>query len=181
MSYYPTSPQANDDPRVSQGELQSNNSKINTDFSINHQPLTTSQNPGFHTKIQFPTGVADPNLSSPQSSLYPKLVSGLAELFFQNDSLATDIVQLTGLPTVTNGTQYALVTPWKLQLNFGSAVASPITFVADAFPAGTTILAAQLTGILGVNPRVTAVNETSLTYSVSSGTSVYYFVLGLLP
>lgn len=181
MSYYPTSPQANDDPRVSQAELQSNNSKINADLSINHQALTNSQNPGFHTKIQFPDGITDPNLNAPISSLYPKLVSGLAELFFQNDLNADNVVQLTGLPVVTNGTQYAIVTPWNFQFNFGKANSSPVAFAADKFPAGTVILSAVMTGILAKNPVINSVTETTFTYTAIPNSSAYYFIVGLLP
>lgn len=180
MSYYPTSPQANDDPRVSQAELQSNNSKINSDLSVNHQPLTTTQNPGYHTKIFFPNGVSDPNLAAPICSLYPKLVSGKAELFFQNGNTSDDVYQLTGLTITTVGTEYSLTTPWRMQFNFG-LTSGVNTVYATPFPGGTIILSTQLTGVTAVNPKLTVSSITNLTYTVTEGLTAYYFVIGLLP
>lgn len=105
MTYNPNIPQANDDPQQSQGQLLNNFGTINSKFSINHNPYTNSANPGFHTKINFAAVLAaDPNLSSPQSSLYPKnqLSTNTTELYFQNNNTAVDVKQLTNLP-IANG------------------------------------------------------------------------------
>src|SRR5574338_1426189 len=148
-SYYPTSPQSSEDPRVSQGRLLSNFGKLNTDFSINHSALTTSLNAGYHTKIQFPTGLgADPGLNDPQSSLYPKIVSGLAQLFFQNDVGASNVFQLTGISTTTSGSNYSFLTPWKLRIQMGVATVSPTSFDTP-FDPGFILMTAVATPISG--------------------------------
>lgn len=101
MSYHPNIPQANDDPSVSQNDILENFQKINSDFNVNHIPYTAGANNGFHTKVQFPTGLnADPGATGVQSALYPKIVATVAQLFFQNSQT---VYQLTNLPFV-NGT-----------------------------------------------------------------------------
>jgi hypothetical protein len=105
MTYNPNIPQSGDDPQQSQGQLLNNFGTINSKFSVNHNPYTNSANPGFHTKINFAAVLAtDPNLSSPQSSLYPKnqASTNTTELYFQNNSTAVDVKQLTNLP-IANG------------------------------------------------------------------------------
>ncbi len=181
MSYYPTSPQSNEDPRVSQGRLLANFGKMNSDFTVNHQPLTTSRNAGYHTQIQFPDGVSDPNLNAPVSSLYPKLVSGLAELFFQNDVTANDIYQLTGVTPTISGNDYSFVTPWHIQIQMGRSTASPQVY-ALTFPVGFTLLTALGTPITGNSVRIidATSNAAQFTYSVSAG-NIFYLVIGLIP
>lgn len=184
MSYSPNIPQANDDPRQSQAEILANFGKLNTDFQINHRPFTASPsgNRGFHTQIQFPTGLgADPNLADPFSSLYPKLVTGIAELFFQNDSTAADVFQLTNLPVTTVGTNYSIMTPWNIQINFGEGTGGTIIYSVP-LNITDTVLTAQLTNINGTNAAITnpiAAAGTQLTYTTTGLTSVYYMVMAL--
>lgn len=177
MTYHPNSPDSNDDPSVSQGELLDNFSKLNSDFAINHSALTASLNAGFHTKIQFPTGLgASPDLIAPNSSLYTKLISSVAELFFQNDATATDEFQLTNLSVGNTGTNYTFTSPWGIKFQMGSGSGGNITF-HDAYNAGTFVgYTALVSGIAATNPIVTGFSNTGLTYTPTG--TVYYFAMG---
>jgi len=178
MTFNPNIPQANDDPSVSQAQLLANFGVLNTDFAVNHNPLTATANPGFHTKVFFANVLgADPGLSAPQSSLYTKTVSAANQLFFQNGALASNVFQLTNLPVVTTGTNYSVVTPWGLIIKMGQANASPINFADAIANPLNTVYTALLT------PRnsfttffITAVNPTNLTYN--GFVPVYYLAIG---
>ena len=102
-------------------------------FGINHLPLTTtSGQAGYHTLINFASTVSNPNLSAPQSSLYPKLLAGVAELFFQNNTTSNSARQLTNLTinTVANGGTaggniYYIDTPWNIRFYSGQTATIP--------------------------------------------------------
>lgn len=107
MPYHPNAPRSNDNPSNSQADLLDNFGQINTSFATNHVGLTVGSNSGMHTKVTFPKAfgyTTDPGLTSPASSVYPKTAAlGTSnELFFQNGSLFSNVVQLTGLP-LANG------------------------------------------------------------------------------
>lgn len=179
-SYSPNIPLSSDDPKVSQSQLNSNFSKINTDFNVDHQQFTASSNSGLHKKITFQNvQVADPNLASPLASLYTKSVSGVTQLFFQNDNGAGDVFQLTNLPVVTVGTNYSILTPWNILIKMGFSASTPITFSGAAFTAGPTIYTSLISGGTAINPRITSISTTQLLYTASTPGSVYYFVAGL--
>lgn len=126
MTFHPTIPQPGDDPSNSQADLLDNFGKMNSDFAVNHVALTAGGNNGSHTLVQFfSTQVADPVLTGKQSALYPKLVAGLAQLFFAN---ASTVAQITNPPIINTGTNYSMVTPWGLVMNFGTATTTPIVF-----------------------------------------------------
>ncbi len=176
-------PQSNDDPKVSQSQILGNFSKLNADFDIDHRPFTSSTNSGFHRKITFQDVlVGNPGLSEPLSSLYTKLVSSNPELFFQNNSADSDAFQLTNL-TVTStanvdGVDYQVITPWNLKIQMGFS-ASPITFDNGGFDGPLLIFSALVSGGTAINPIVTGVTTTQLTFTDSGGSTVHYFVIGL--
>ena len=182
MTFNPNIPQSTDDPTQSQADLLSNNSAINTDFAVNHNPLTTGSSYGFHTEIQFPGVVSDPGASGNQSALYPKLSGGLPQLFFQNSSV---IAQLTGLPIVTTtpgAVGFGFVTPWGFIINCGSlpAAAGGATVILQSpYTGGFTLYTAQLTqqSVTFVNVAlISAVTTTTFTYQC--GTGCYFFIMG---
>ncbi len=138
--YNPSIPAATDIPADSQGQIQSNFTKLNTDFQVDHTAFDASSNPGQHKKVTIQNVVGDPNLASPIASIYTKTINSLSELFFQNNTTAADVVQLTGLelqsPDFTNtgtagGTGNWFDTPWGFRFSFGQA---------DAFSANGTII-----------------------------------------
>jgi hypothetical protein len=177
MSFHPNIPQSSDDPKDSQLELLQNFGKLNTDFSINHVALTQIQNAGYHTKIQFPSALgSNPNLSSPQASLYIKTVSGLSQLFFQNGSAAANALQMTNLPVTTSGTKYTVFTPWRIRLQMGSATSSPVSFPAN-FAGGFTLLTALISNVTGTNAKVGTVSTNQFTYTSTGGNEIRYFIM----
>lgn len=105
MTFHPNIPQPGDDPSNSQADLLDNFGKINTDFQVNHVPLTSGGNSGFHTFVQYSNVLSsNPVIAGLQSALFPKLgSSGNPELFFSNGNNFPRIVQMTNL-TVANGT-----------------------------------------------------------------------------
>jgi len=70
MTYNASIPQATDDPTQSQAQFLANFGILNTDFSVNHQPFTSGNNPGLHTQIQFPADISDPTYGTTIISLY---------------------------------------------------------------------------------------------------------------
>lgn len=176
-TFYPNNPQPGDDPRVSQGQLLSNASKMNTDFAINHQALTAGGNQGKHLKIFFQNALgANPNLTAPQCSLYTKLVSSVPQLFFQNGALASNASQLTGLAVTTVVTDNTITTPWGLKFSFGSSAGGGTATFAVAF--GASPYSVVITETSGTNPAVvTAVAANQFTYQ-STGATIYYIAVG---
>ena len=77
---------------------------------------------GFHNKISFNRPIGDPNLSSPQCSLYSKLPTSesmQSDLFYQNDKTTTAVEQLTGANFVTVNNGFGFRTSFGLIFNFG--------------------------------------------------------------
>lgn len=188
MTYNASIPQATDDPTISQGQLLTNFGVLNTDFSVNHQPFTSGNNPGLHTQINFPIALSgDPGLTSPQSSIYPKTSGGNTQLFYQNDSSSSypTVVQLTGLPIVTTtsgATGYGFQSPWGLIFNFGSlsaAFPATITFQVPYLNSPPVIVTAMLTNqalVIGNFAVITNITQTQMTYRSSS--NCYFLVIG---
>ena len=141
MAYHPNIPRANDNPTVSQGQLLDNFGTLNTDFAINHVPFTAGGNAGFHTKVQFTDVlVADPVVTGTQSAVYPKLVDGEPQLFFNNP---VQVYPLTGLPFV-NGT----IT--NVTLNIAMTIAT-ITSNGYNLLTGNSVTFLGVGGITGLN------------------------------
>lgn len=184
MSFYiPSIPQADDDPKVSQGQILGNFTRLNTDFNVDHVQFSASTNRGQHRKITFQNVLGvDPDKAANIASLYTKTFAGDPELFFQNNNTSADVFQLTNLDIPSTGTNYKVTTPWGLQIAFGRGTGGSITFQGTGFTAGTTIISAILTGIGASNPQVGVVTLTGLTYTPNGpGDTVYYLVFGLLP
>lgn len=181
MPYHPNIPQSTDDPASSQQDLLDNFQALQTQFAVNHISLTAGGQQGYHTQVWFAAPLsADPGLMTPQTSVYSKAVSGLAQLFFQNGPLTPDnVYQLTGLPITQTGSspnfKYGFATPWGLTFNIGRSNSSPVTF-AKAFSG--TVYVALVCNIVSTssNPCVTAVTTTTLTYT--SPASVFFLVVG---
>lgn len=131
--FNPSIPQPNDDPTFSQADLLNNFGKLNTDWAVNHVPLTSGGNNGFHTKVQFPNVLpSDPvGLTGNQSVVYPKIGSGgKPSLFFAN---STTVYELSNITTVISGNDNGIVTPFGFTINAG-VMAAGVTTVTFAIP-----------------------------------------------
>lgn len=180
MTYNPNIPQPNDDPTASQADLLGNFGKLNTDWAINHVPLTSGGNNGFHKFIQFPNVLSvDPTVTGLQSAVYPKLgPDSLPALFFKN---AAKLYQLTNLPVVTSGTNFGIITPWGFTINAGQ-IASGTLSVTFAIPfTNGMIYTAELTAKQGsplTNYSISTINGTGFTLTTQVNSAFYYLAIG---
>lgn len=190
MTYNPNIPQVNDDPVNSQSQILANFGVLNTDFSVNHIPLTAGGNKGRHTKVFFDAPIADPDLAPNLASLYtktftdPLTAANSTELFFQNLANSTGVKQLTNVAitktTPGGATLYGFTTPWGLIINAGTVpagIGASITFPVP-YPTGFNLMTALITnqGAPGLAAAVTAVTTTQLTYN--STNACYFLVIG---
>lgn len=180
MTFNPNIPQPNDDPTASQSDLLGNFGKLNTDWAVNHTPLTSGGNNGLHKIVQFPNVLgSDPAVTGLQSVVYPKAgADGNPALFFKNVLKA---FQLTNLPIVTSGLNFGVVTPWGFTINMGTVppATSSITFAIPM--TSNIILTAQMTAtnIAAGNPvTITAINGTSMTVIPQGFGTMSYLVMG---
>lgn len=179
MAFLPSIPQPTDDPKISQGQLLSNNQILNTRWAVNHVALTQSSNVGMHTQIHFNNVLgADPDLTTPRSSLYTKTSGGATELFFQNANGATP-KQLTGLSVSTSGTNYTLLTPWNITIQMGTTSAGTGTFATPFVNANPTIYTAVATGSDCTDVKIATVTKTGFTYTAAGGSkTIRYLIIG---
>lgn len=178
MTYNPNIPQPNDDPTASQADLLGNFGKLNTDWAVNHIPLTSGGNNGFHKMVQFPNVLgSDPAVTGLQSALYPKIgPDSNPALFFKN---AANVLQLTTLPVVTVGTNFGIKTPFGFTINVGT-IASGVTSTTFAIPFVSQVYTAELTPQNSVISYVlTSVGLTGLTLATSSPAAYYYLAIGV--
>lgn len=84
-------------------------------FSRNHVTITDATNGGLHNRVDYFVSVSDPTLSGFISSLYPKAVNAISELFYKNGTRTT---QLTGpISLATSGYSFL---PGGLLIKWGS-------------------------------------------------------------
>lgn len=191
MSYDPSIPATGHSASQDYGGMQANFAEIQNAFSVNHLPLASASNDGFHTLINLvaPLG-GDPNQITPIGSVYTKTVSGASQLFYQNGALAANVVQLTGNLVSEGGnatvsSEYTVTTPWKLILKFGItaslASGSTVTLVS-AFP--TNFLGIVITPRLAGNSfcqssaNITAASTFTYTNSTGNPQNAYFFAWG---
>lgn len=169
-SYHPNIPQANDDPQKSQVDLLDNFSSINSQFSINHVPLTAGGSNGYHSQVWFNNVLAtDPNLTNPESSVYTKNISGSNELFFQNGTSFANVAQLTGLIVangqITGATQAANC---KItSINHGLAIGNTLTIFNVYGMVQLNKNTYTVTNVL--NPNEFEINVNSLAFGAYAG------------
>lgn len=161
-SYHPSIPQANDDPQKSQKDLLDNFSSINSQYAINHVPLTAGGKNGYHSQVWFDNVLdTDPNLTNPESSVYTRNISGTNELFFQNGNSFANVAQLTGLPVVNGQISGAT-----------QAVNCKITSINHGLVNGDTLTIYNVYGMTNLNQNtytvVNVLNANEFTINVDS-------------
>lgn len=175
MTYNPAIPDAAHFLSTDQPLMRDNFGQLNTIFMVDHVEYdnATVGNRGFHRKVTFPAVIANPNQTSPISSLYIKTVSGSSQLFFQNGALSSNVIPLTAsvfqtyTPAVTAGTYvfsgvsatgyFAIVggiTFFTVQLSFTNAVGTPNASPRVTLPSTSVSTGGQ--GNLKVTGTVTA-------------------------
>lgn len=184
-------PLANNIISASQADILNNFASLDQQFNVNHLPFTTtSPQFGYHTLINFQSNVSDPNLIAPLASFYPKLVSGVLELFYQNNNTSGDVVQMTNLPitTVANGGTAGgnisfIDTPWDLRIYTGLTNTLTNGDFTVVFPtAFTTILCAQATpsNKTTIAPGILAATTELTISTTNAATTINWFAFGRL-
>lgn len=191
MSYLPLIPAATDDPSVSQSQIQTNFSLLNSVFGVDHVNYTAGSNNGLHTKVTLVTA-GDPAQSVAGPELYAKSVSypgptTKAEVFFQRASGdGAGIVQLTqsfSAPVIAPKGSTFLPGGVIIKWGTGAAtVAGTVNNFASAFPnvcwvADVYIDSSTVSSIHSV--WVSAKSTTGFTCKSDSGTlGIGYIAIG---
>jgi hypothetical protein len=175
-------PKASDTLSQSQPPFLVNFGQLDTIFSLDHieYAAATVASRGRHKKITFNDAASDPNLAKPISALYTKgAVGGPMEMFFQNDTLATNIVKLTGSIIADSGndshggTYVMFQTPWGLKIWTGGLAAfagSQNYTLSGAVSFGATIYTAQSTPY-GGGPKYMSFNPNGGTKTFNAQTT----------
>lgn len=111
-----TIPASGHNPSTDQPIMLANNVSDASIWAQDHVGYN-ADNGGLHKQVTFTANQSAPGFGSGVSDLFANLSSSISQLFFQN---STTTFQLTGLPLVTSGTDYGIVTPWGLTINFGN-------------------------------------------------------------
>jgi hypothetical protein len=173
MGYDPNVPATGHTGAQDYVPMQQNFAQIGTSFAVNHVPLNTSLSNGYHTLINFAAEQSsDPNLTAPLASLYTKAASGSPELFFQNGSMASNVIQVTGSILIESGndgqtgTYNVFQTPWGIKIFTGQTKSfsgslnctfsgaqtfGSIIYTSQATPFGGGAIACSFTPSAGAN------------------------------
>jgi len=137
MTYNAGIPAAPDDPSVSQGQMLTNFTQLDTHFTIDHMPFTTiGADLGKHSKATLIEQGADPGTIANEIALYTKALAGVSTLYMQKEGAGTVIQMSAQDPTIAGEGRSFL--PGGIILKWGTATiniaASPIVFGSGAFP-----------------------------------------------
>jgi len=178
--FLPNIPQPNQNLDFSQGQLLSNNSGLDTVFSVDHTLFSDSTaNKGFHKKVTLYQVATDPAQAFPGAEVYTKnsgiTPNRITDLFFSSkpETGADKVLQLTSTALVTaNGEGFM---PGGLQIRAGTGSApTPVTFMTK-FPTACISVVAT-TNSSGSQVNVTAISATGFTVVSPSGGLAYYWI-----
>ena len=186
MTFNPNIPQAGDVPSLSQGQLLTNFTALNTVFGVDHLAFNAVDG-GEHQQVTLNSVIADPGLADPKCSLYIKTVAGDSELFFEkydNAAAANLVQQMTNLTVTTVGTNYGYTTPWGQIVNWGQFTCNIAdTVVTYAVPFNAPAQSIQLTAISDTGSRNAVVrvsaNATATCRATNNGLNIYYYAIGV--
>lgn len=187
MVYKNLIPQPGDSPATdSQADILENFTQIDSQFGTtgDHVAFTALADNGMHKQVSLNGVIADPGLATPQSSLYIKTVAGSSELFFQNDTLAADVVPLTGIAVTTVGTNFGYVTPWGQTINWGQFTCNTTdTVLTYAVAFSNPAQSIQLTAVSDNGSRNAVVRLSAAANATcratNNGLAVYYYAIGV--
>lgn len=156
MTYNAGIPNATDLISVSQGQIKTNFTQLNSQFGIDHVAFNTGSGNGngFHKQVTIPTPlVSNPTLSGTYGEFYTKSVSGTTQGFFAN---ASTVTQLTGASSIS-GSGYTTL-PGGVLMQWGSgsysngnSVPFPVNFPTAVFALQVTINIASTLSAVGYN------------------------------
>lgn len=100
MTYNPNVPLGNQTISSTQAPIQTNFDQANIGFAIDHSAFTdNTATQGMHKKVTYRNVLgADPGATTPIATTYTKVSpsTSTSDLYYQNGSLAANVVQLTG-------------------------------------------------------------------------------------
>lgn len=179
MTFDPAIPQATDLLSNSQQDLLDNFSQLNTQFGIDHTAFNTGSGngDGFHKKVTFPSAPVIAAPAGTKSIVYPKAVSAIQELHFQN---STKEIQITDSGLTASSGQGFL--PGGLQIRCGSGTASAgagtLNTITPQFPTATLSVTANTkfgNNTIGIGTT----NPTDFIATSNSGTvSIFWTAIG---
>ena len=182
-TYFPSIPQATDNPSDSQSLILSNFEALNNMVSRNHTPLSDTANSGKHEFLQMPQQSAAPSTGADEGALYTKDASGSPQLFYREESNG-DEVQITNSFTAAKNGFFIL--PGGLQYEWGSqnisngtAVTFHQAFSATPFNIQLTIIQESAAGNT-IFVRPTGLSSTQFVVSTTAGSlTIYWTAIGL--
>ncbi|MFQ5685093.1 MAG: hypothetical protein ACE5GV_00385 [Candidatus Scalindua sp.] len=186
MTFNASVPQSTDDPSVSQGQLLTNFTQLNTIFGNNHITFDAPSDNGKHNFCQFPEQGAAPVTAANEGALYTKQSAASAtELFFRRESSGTEL-PLTGLPvtTVVAGgvTVNGITTPWGLVINWGSGSLSggtrAITW-AVAYAGTPAITCTKLSTAVNNQPTISGESNVGATVNGAATDGFSFIAIGV--
>lgn len=150
-------------------------------FARNHITMTDGTNGGLHFRVDFNAPTTSPVLAGTITSLYPKTVSAISELFYKNGTADT---QITGGGLVASAGSGFI--PGGLQIRSGSGTCSTggtVNAFNTAFPTAclSVVVTFQGSGFTANVQTCSAsiIGAGSFTaYSSGAATTLYYIAIG---
>jgi hypothetical protein len=196
MSYNPSIPLRTDFLSVSQGQIKTNFSQLNTVFGNDHVPFDSGTNPGLHNHVTIPNASTDPTISGNTIEMYMKALGGIGAPFLAS-SASTGVMWSGGTtyPSVTavtggNGSNGYIRFPNGIMIQWGNGMGSGSNPYSLNFatPFANACFAVIPVGYVGSNlvtmaVRPGALSKTAFQYqSGNSGSianvSVMYIAIG---
>lgn len=186
MSFNPSIPSAEDLISVSQSDIQTNFSQINSVFGVDHVTLFPSvANSGKHKQVTLPELESAPSTAVNEGAVYTAqgTVSAVTELYFRKENNGTSI-PLTGDATLSPEGQTTLpggvIMKWGTATVVGSNEAATITF-PTAFSTSVYNVMLQVTTILRPeNPEYFVSSVTTSSFVINSqttsGSKIFYWI-----
>ena len=176
LSYNASIPNIGDFTAISQKQILANFQSINTTFFIDHVALTAVENVGKHNTLTLIPQSIHP-ITTNQSAIYNKVISGLPQLFFRPSANQTPIqLSNSNLNTVQTGapssTQSSfLAGPFTIYM--GYIVNCPVSQLITLTPASTLIYV----GLSTNKKNPTPVASQSLRNAVATNINLNQFTI----
>lgn len=147
VDYNPNIPQPTDNLSTSQGQILNNFGQLETIFDINHWTWADAATAkrGMHRKVDFPDPTTVSAPTGNDSVLYPKTVSAVTGLFFDNAVGSSTVWRGGSTDGNITYTSNKLSLPNGLQVSYGSATTGGAGTAAITFSFPTNVYSATLT------------------------------------
>jgi hypothetical protein len=188
VEYNPNIPQFTDSYASWQTNFLSNFMQINTAFSVNHEPIS-STNAGNHTIIQLPEQENPVQTNINEISVYSKDVPGQTDQVFMkfpgiNSEFQYTNYQIYPVNGPSTQTSYFTFLPGKVIVYFGQTTANNVKTIQLLPPVAKNIITVNLTNMSLPNSQGTPISftvtnniVTTVNLNRTSVTDMNYIVL----